>query len=161
VRSVALYDPQQHRTLAFSYAQDPGVGALMYDAFTLWTLGYPDQALRRSHEVCTLAEELAHPHTLAYAFAQLAMFHQYRQDREAARRHAEAAMRVTREQSFPLWLGMGLILQGWARATRPQPAEQLPAMHEGLAIYRATESALFVPYFLTLLAESYGAASQP
>jgi predicted ATPase len=161
IQSVALYDPQQHRTLAFSYVHDPGVAALMSDALTLRTLGYPDQALRRSHEACRLAEDLAHPLTLAYAFANLAMFHQHRRDQEEARRHAEAATRVSREQGFPVWLGMGLILQGWARATRPQPAEQLPSMHEGLAIYRGTDAALFLPYFLTLLAETYGEASQP
>ena len=133
----------------------------MLDALALWTLGYPDQALRRSHEACRLAEDLAHPFTLAYAFAHLAMFHQYRRDREEARRHAEAATRVSREQGFPFWLGVGLILQGWARATRPQPAEQIASMHEGMAIYRATDAAVFLPYFLTLLAETYGAAGQP
>jgi predicted ATPase len=161
VRSVALYDPQQHRTLAFHYGQDPGVAALLYDAFTLWIMGYPDQALRRSHEACTLAEDLAHPHTLAFAFAHLAMFHQYRQDHEETRRQAEAATRICREQGIPMWLGAGLILQSWARATRPQPADQLPSMHEGMAIYRATESALWLPHFLTLLAETYGEAGQP
>ena len=34
-------------------------------------------------------------------------------------------------------------------------------MHEGLAIYRATDAAVFLPYILTLLAETYGEASQP
>ncbi len=29
--------------------------------WTLWLLGYPDQALQRSHEALTLAQELAHP----------------------------------------------------------------------------------------------------
>jgi hypothetical protein len=27
-QSIALYDPQQHRVLAFAYGQDPGVAAL-------------------------------------------------------------------------------------------------------------------------------------
>jgi predicted ATPase len=161
VQSIALYDPQQHSALAFAYGQDPGVAGLVFDAFALWTLGYPDQALRRSHEACTLAEDLAHPHTLAYAFAHLAIFHQYRQDREEARRHAEAATRICREQGFPFWLGVGLILQGWAYAMRYQPAEQIPSMHEGIALYRATHTTNWVPYFLTLLAETYGAANQP
>ncbi len=161
VQSVALYDPQQHRTLAFTYAQDPGVVALMYDALTLWILGYPDQALRRSHEACTRAEDLAHPHTLAHTFAHLAIFHQYRQEREEAHRHAETATRVSREQGFPFWLGVALILQSWARATRPQPAEQIASMHEGMAIYRATDATVWLPYLLTLLAETYGEARQP
>jgi adenylate cyclase len=160
-QSIALYDPQRHRTLAFAYGLDPGVAALVLDAWALWLLGYPDQALRHSHEACTLAEELAHPFTLAYMFASLAMVHQFRRAREEARRHAEAATRICREQGVPYWLAVGLILQSWAGATRPQPAEQIPAMHKGMAIYRATESAVWLPYFLTLLAETYGAASQP
>jgi class 3 adenylate cyclase/predicted ATPase len=161
VRSVALYDPQQHRTLAFRYSHDLGVAALVNDALALWMLGYPDQALRRSHEACTGAEDLAHPLTLAYAFAHLALFHQYRRDREEARRHAEAATRVSREQSFPFWLGVALVLQSWAGGTRHQPAEQLPSMREGMAIYRATDAGVWLPYFLTLLAEAYGEAGQP
>jgi predicted ATPase len=44
---------------------------------------------------------------------------------------------------------------------RPQPAAQIPSMHEGMALYRATDAAMWVPYFLTLVAEVYGAASQP
>ena len=160
-QSIALYDPQQHRALAFAYGQDPGVAALAVDAFALWTLGYPDQALQRSHEACTRAEDLAHPFTLAYTFGLLAVFQQFRRDREEAYRHAEAATRISREQGFPLWLGVGLILQGWACVTRLQPAEQIAAMHEGMAIYRATDAALFLPHFLTLLAETYGVANQP
>jgi class 3 adenylate cyclase/predicted ATPase len=160
-QSVVLDDPQQDRTLAFRYGQDPGVAALVYDAFALWTLGYADQALRRSHEACTRAEDLEHPFTLAYAFCQLAIFHQLRRDREEAWRHAEAAVRVSREQGFLYWLGVALILQSWARANVPQSAEQLPSMHEGMAIYRATDAAMWLPYFLTLLAETYGATGQP
>jgi predicted ATPase len=160
-QSVALYDSQQHRTLAFAYGQDPGIAALVLDAFALWLLGYPDQALRRSHEACTLAESLAHPHSLAYGFAHLAMFHQFRRDREEARRYAEVATRISREQGFPFWLGAGLIFQGWAHTTRHQLAEQIAAMHEGMALYRATDAAMWVPYFLTLLAATYGEASQP
>jgi len=160
-QGVTLSDPQQDRTLAFRYVQDPRVAVLVNDALALWMLGYPDQALQRSHEAYTRAEELAHPHTLAYAFAHLAMFHQFRQEQEVACRHAKTATHVSREQGIPFWLGAALILQSWARATRQQPAEQIPSMHEGMAIYRATGAAMWLPYFLPLLADAYGAASQP
>jgi predicted ATPase len=160
-RALALYDPQQHRTLAFSYGHDPGVAALVFDAFALWMLGYSEQAMQRSHEACTLTEGLAHPHTRVYAFWHLAVLHQHRREQEEVRRSVEVATRVSREQGFPLWLGLSLILQGWARATRPQPTEQIPSMHEGMAMYRATDAEMWLPYLLTLLAETYGAAGQP
>jgi predicted ATPase len=34
-------------------------------------------------------------------------------------------------------------------------------MHEGMAIYRATGATVWLPYLLTLLAETYGEAGQP
>ena len=55
-QGIALYDPQQHRSLAFLYrARAPGCAARPMLAWTLWMLGYPDQALQRSHEALTLA----------------------------------------------------------------------------------------------------------
>ena len=68
---IALYDPQQHRSMPSLRCSDPGVACLSYAAWTLWYLGYPDQALKRSHEALTLAQELSHPFSLAYAWAVL------------------------------------------------------------------------------------------
>jgi predicted ATPase len=48
-QGIALYDPHQHRSLAFLYGHDPGVSFLSFAALALWCLGYPDQALARSH----------------------------------------------------------------------------------------------------------------
>src|SRR5262249_40865848 len=56
-KGIALYDPQQHRSHAFLYGQDPGVACLSDTALTLWVLGYPDQALQRSHEALALVQE--------------------------------------------------------------------------------------------------------
>ena len=72
-QGIALYDPQQHRSHAFLYGQEPGVVCLSYAAWALWYLGYPDQALKRSPEALTLAQELSHPFSLAYALSCAAM----------------------------------------------------------------------------------------
>ena len=66
-QGIALYDPQQQRSLAFVYGHDPGVTCLSYAALALWFLGYPDQAQQRSHEALTLAQELSHPYSLGFA----------------------------------------------------------------------------------------------
>jgi hypothetical protein len=54
-QGIALYDPKQHRTSVFQHVDDPGVLCLSRGAWVLWLLGYPHQALARSHEAMTLA----------------------------------------------------------------------------------------------------------
>src|SRR5262245_29636786 len=50
-QAMALYTPQQDHSLILP---PPGVPCLSYTALTLWMLGYPEQALTRSHEAFTL-----------------------------------------------------------------------------------------------------------
>ena len=79
-QGLALYNPQEHRALAFRYGLDLGVWCLSYVAWPLWLLGYPDQALTRSHEALTLAQELSHPISLAAAFYYTALLHHMRRE---------------------------------------------------------------------------------
>jgi len=58
-QEAALYDPQKHRSHAFRAMQNPGVSCLIHTALTLWLLGYPNQALKRSQEALTLAQRLS------------------------------------------------------------------------------------------------------
>jgi hypothetical protein len=46
----------------------------------LWLRGYPDQALVRSQEAWTLAQEVAHPLSQVLAQVWLACLHQFRQE---------------------------------------------------------------------------------
>src|SRR5262249_50400613 len=57
---IGRYNPERHRSHAFVYGQDPGVLCLVYAALTLWYLGYPDQALKRTGEALGLARKIAH-----------------------------------------------------------------------------------------------------
>ena len=82
-QGIALYDPTKRR--AHRAVQDPGVVCFCFLAFTLWALGYPDQALRRSHEALALARELSHPFSLVFALGCTALTHCYRREGHAAR----------------------------------------------------------------------------
>ncbi len=154
-QGTALYDPQQHRSLTFGAIQHPGVTCLAFVARTLWALGYPDQALQRSQDALTLAHELSHPFSLAYALGCAAVLHQLRREWHAAQERAEAAIALSREQGFTLWLAMGTILRGWALASQGQQAEGMVLMRHGLAAYRATGTEVAQSYWLALLAEAY------
>jgi predicted ATPase len=160
-QGVALYDPLQHRTSTFLYGEDPGVMCQSYTTWTLWSLGYPEQGLTRSHEAVTLARQLAHPFSLDFAFVAAAMLHQFRREGCATQECAEATMSLAMEHGFPLWVAIGSILRGWASAQQGQAQAGIAQIHEGLTAWRATGAALVQPYLLALLAEAYGIMGQP
>jgi len=161
-QGIALYDPQQHRSHAFRYGQDPGVVCRAYAGMTLWCLGYPDQALRWSREALTLARELEQPFSLVYALFFAAMLHQFRREGPLTQERAEAARALAAEQGFTLWVAWGTIFRGWALTERsPAPGagqgqgeEGIAQMQQGLAAWRATGAETLRPYFLALLAEA-------
>jgi TOMM system kinase/cyclase fusion protein len=159
-QGIALYDPQQHRSHAVRYGQDPGVVCRSYAALTLWYLGYPDQALQRSHEALALARELEYPYSLALALYFAALLHQFRRERQRTQERAEAAIALASEGGFTVVVAGGTFLRGWALTERsPTPGAGqgqgeagLAQMHQGLAAFHATGAETFRPYFLSLLA---------
>jgi predicted ATPase len=157
-QGLALYDPQQHRAHAFLYGYDSGVHSLAFGAWALWYLGYPDQALRRIHDALTLAQELAHPFSVAFALAFAAWLHQLRREAPATHERAAALLALATEQGFPFWDAWGTILQGWVLAAHGEGVEGIAQMHQGIAAWRATGAELQRPYYLALLAEAYGHA---
>src|SRR5260370_39577745 len=53
--AISLYDPERDRQLAFRYGgTNSGVVGLSLASWTLWLLGYPDQALERGNEALAL-----------------------------------------------------------------------------------------------------------
>ena len=122
-QGIALYDAAKHGSLAVLYGEDPGVLCLCYGAAAQGYLGYPDRALKRIEEALTLAQELAHPHSLANALYWAAMLQQLRREGPGVQGRAEALLALCTEHGFPLWLAVGAILQGWALAVQGQGEE--------------------------------------
>ena len=82
---------------------DSGVVCLSFAAVDLWHLGYPEQAPQRSYEARTLAQDLSHPHTPAFAQAFAVAFHQFRREAWESRMQAEAAVALSSEHGFPFF----------------------------------------------------------
>jgi len=159
-QGIALYDPQQHHTHAFLYGQNPGTTCCILAAAALWSLGYPDQALARSYEALTIAQEQAHLYSVALAMQYVAIIHQYRREVQATHTRAEAAMTLCTEQGYAFYLAAGTMLRGWALVAQEAVEEGLAQMGQGLAAYRATGTVGWQPYSLALLAEAQAKAGR-
>src|SRR4029453_17816212 len=79
-QGAALYDPQQHSSLAFLFGQDPGVACRSFAALTLWLLGYPEQAVEKLSAALALAQELSHPFSQAFTRFFAAWHSQFRRE---------------------------------------------------------------------------------
>ena len=158
---IAFYDPQQHRSLAFVYGQDPGVSCLSWAAWALWFLGYPDRALKRSHEAVALAQDLDHAFTLGFALGIAgSFFHQFRREDQTAQERNEAMMKLSTEEGFLLLQVFGTAFQGWTLAMAGQVETGIAQMRQGLATWQAMGAEMHCTHLLAMLAEAYGKAGR-
>ncbi len=156
----ALYNSQKHRSHALLYGQDPGVACLCFLARVLWLLGYQDQALKSSDQALTLARELAHPFSLAFALSWAAALHQLRREVQIVQERAEVDLALSTEQGFAFFAAHGMVLQGWALVDQGQGEEGIVQIRQGIAAYRGTGAEIERSHWLTLLAEAYGRVRQ-
>jgi predicted ATPase len=160
-QSVALYDPQQHSSLASLYGEDAKVTSLSYLSWILWRLGYPHQALQKSQEALVLAQKLSHAHSLAFALFFATWLHQLLgEEGRLVQERAEAVITLSAEHGFVLWEAVGAILRGWALAEQGQGEEGMAQMRQGLAAFRATGTRTTHAGQLALVAEAYEKGGQ-
>lgn len=159
-QSYALYDPRQHHAHASVYGQDPKIALLSNGSWNLWCLGYPDQALRWSQEALSLSQDWPHPFSQAFALRAASVLHLFRREGQIAQARAEAAIALSSEQGFIMWLAMANIPRGWTRVEQGEIEAGIIQMRENIAAYRAMGMELDTPYILTLLAQAYGQSGQ-
>ena len=153
-QALTLYDRQKHHSLTFFHGHDPRVSCLLFAGHTLWSLGYPSQALAKNCEAIAWARKVAHPYSLVYALTNTAWRHQLRREAQAAQEHAEVAVALCKEHGFLLMEPKELSL-GWALAEQERLEEGIKKIQWGLDAWRATNAELALPYFLTLLVGAY------
>ena len=154
------YDAMRHHVRSPVYGLDDGVAGLGYAAVVLWSLGYPDQALQRTHEMLTLARGTAQPVNLAWASNTAAWQYQLRREDPQTQEHTEAGMTLCMEYGFAQLLAVGTILRGWALAAQGQKEDGMAQMREGLAAFQDTDAQIGRPRYLTMLAAVYGDMGQ-
>ena len=159
-QGLRLYDPQRHRTHAALYSgHDPGVCCRYRAALALWLLGYPDQAVASSQAALALAQQLAHPFSLAIAPYWAAVLHHLRREASLTQARAEAAMTLATDLELPQLLAQATPLRGWALAASGHGEEGITQIR--LAVYGATRPTRDRPYYLALLAEASAQVGQP
>ena len=161
-QAVATFESQGQRTRRFRLGNNPGVAALTTSALTLWMLGFPDRALERATRAVTLATELGHPFTLAYALFHASFLHLWRREPEPMRDRAVGVLDVSDEHDLPIWRALGACLLGAAKTELGRPEEGLAEISDGIALYQGLRTPpVFWPLILFVRAGACARAERP
>ena len=129
--AVDAYDPAVHRGTAAFYGGGP-VDALCYLAWTLWKLGFPEEASARMEEAEQLARRLDHPNGVACALTCGAWLRHYERDTKAALEMSEAAVALARDQGLQVWHEAARIVHSWALIDEGRCDEGVAQMRDQL-----------------------------
>jgi predicted ATPase len=155
-QGIALADPMAQRALVLHHEVVPRVRCLVNAALTLWCLGYPAQAVQRSQEALTLAQELAHSFSLAFTQFWAARLHIHRREAPVVQVQTEALLPLATAQGFPHFVRVGTFLHGWALVMQGQSGVGLAQMRQSLTATLATGQRMSWGFMLSGLAEAVG-----
>jgi DNA-binding SARP family transcriptional activator len=152
--AIERYSAERREAHIALYSQDPKVVCLSRLSWTLWLLGYPDQAAEARDSALSLAAELRHPFSRCYATLYGAILSQELGDEPSRAELLEATERVATDQQFHLLRTWAELLRQWSVA-RQGDREAIKAMKTAIDGLEETRQAPLVSYFLTLLARAY------
>ena len=151
--ALSYYDAGDHLRLIRALGDDPGVLSRMYNALSLWFLGFPDQAEASCRLGLQLASQLSHAFSSAQADFYASWLYAFERNFARAKTFAERAIDVSRAQQFSLVLGCSQVIRGWAMAQLKEHAAGEEEILQGMALIRGPRADICESAFLSLLAE--------
>jgi predicted ATPase len=149
------YNKEEHHSLARLHGgYDPGVASLIYLAWDLWQLGFPEQAAEHCRKALHLAEELRHPFSRAVALSFAACFHQFRQEEVPAREYAQAALALSEQHGFETFTTLNIVVEAWSASRLDQAGDSPERIQAAIQRWRSAGAELMYPHFTCLLTET-------
>ncbi|MDQ2839835.1 MAG: hypothetical protein M3Y72_02100 [Acidobacteriota bacterium] len=157
----SLYEAAKHRALAWLYGQEPGMTTRSYLSWTMWILGYPDQAADHCRETVRLAREVDHSLSKGHGFCFAAIHAHFCQDWEAFRELATELVVIGRERNLRFWLPVGKVLSGLVQTKDGEGEVGLAEMRSGIRDLISASNKLNLTILYRLLAEAYSHLLRP
>ena len=159
-QAIAIYNPDEHHSLAAWFAMDIGVSILCYRSIALWLLGYPEAALADMRCATENARATGQAASLMYALHHATLTHLQYGNYAAAISDADELATWASEKDAMLWKASGKAFRGCVLALTGNAAEAISTITTGIAEIRATGATMWLPVVLTHLARAYAEVGQ-
>ena len=161
-KAMACFESTGFRSGRFRLGNHPGVASSTVSALVLWMLGFPDRAAERATRAVTLAVDLGHPFTLAYALFHSGFLHLWRRELETVQDRAMRVLQVAEEHDLQIWKALGRCLLGAANTGIGRPEDGLAQIRDGLDLYHGLKTPpVFWPLLLYVQAGAYARSGRP
>ena len=159
-KTLATFDPERDRDLAFRFAQDIGVSATIHLAYTLWAQGEIHRANDLAIASVEQADRTGHVATMVYAHCVHAFLLVVRHDPVRSAIEVGTFAALARKHAMPVWMAYADFLEPWARWQDGHRDADLGAMRAGIAHAHEQEVTLYMPLLETALAGAEAEADQ-
>jgi predicted ATPase len=154
----AEYLRLEHRPEA---VQDPGVMCLCYSAWSLWELGFPDEARARVVAVVAQAEQMQHKFSIGEAYGFHAAVLHFRGENREALESAERAVKTCEDNGFGVWLAHARVMRGRVAAELGDVAAGIEEMRRGYELWADSGAVVTTPFYLAMRAEGLALDHRP
>ena len=125
--ALAVSGRTGHESLRSAYGIDLRVMSLVYLSWTLFILGYIDQAQKLSRRALAEAKSSAHPLTLCVAFDRATAVADFCREIATATAHVDEMLALGTEQGFLVYVAKGDFFRGRMLVEQGRPAEGIAA----------------------------------
>jgi predicted ATPase len=157
---VALAPRAPHTERCISIL-DPVVASLAESSRNSWIMGYLARALADSEAAVTLARELRHPDSLAFAWLFHGWMRAYRGDWRTCIASAESGIAIARESGSVQTLAWNRCIHGWALAHLGEFDSGRSELSEGIDASKAIMGQVALPQFIAMMAEVLLVGKEP
>jgi class 3 adenylate cyclase/predicted ATPase len=158
--SIKLSTSKAKQPLYNLYMVEPQAASLLLQSWDWWFLGYPDRALARVLEALALAQNLAHPYTVAFAHYMTSVVHLLRGDADRGLQSAQKSFEISQEQRFSLYAILSRISRGRAICDLGRLEEGRGEIALGIDEARHNGVGFMLPMMDSWLAEMYTRAGE-
>jgi class 3 adenylate cyclase/predicted ATPase len=154
-KAVEIYRPEAHHAHIHLYGHDPKACGLSLDAVNIWFLGYQDQAHQRALEGVAFGETIEHPFSRAFSRWGLLFVNHLRGERgEEAAEYAREFHAFVKEQGFPLFISIALLIQGATLVKEGEGAQGLAKIRKAQSMVKSISALVFWPEVLSEFLEA-------
>ena len=154
-RAIALYIPTEHRPLATRFGTDARATSLIFRAFVLWLLGYPDAARADTRQALDEAREIGQTATLMFVLALTSHTLILCGNYATATALLDELIVLADGKGILLRKAEGITHRGGLLALTGNASDAVRMLISGIEGWRSTGATIWTPLFFSYLARAY------